>query len=105
MRGYWTEFAKKQKQEDKKPDFNRHKNAQNNSASNCSASATIAGRLNQVSRSVDSDVSRLDRPPEIASTLASMKVKVNKLLPGSNLKGKLSNKKENNLSQVSVVNR
>ena len=97
MRGYWTEFARKQKQEDKKPDLYRHRNAQNNSAdsrSNCSASATIAGRLNQVDLPVNNDVSGFDRPPDITSTMASMKVKVNKLLPSPNLKGKLINKKE-----------
>ena len=37
-------------------------------------------------------VSCFDRPPEVASALASMKGKVKKLLPGSNLEGKVKNK-------------
>ena len=95
LRGYWTEFARKQKQEDRKPENYRHRDAQKNPATqqvNCRASATTAGRHNDVDIPVNSDVSGFDRPPEVASRLASMKEKVNKLLPGSNLEGKVENK-------------
>ena len=91
LRGYWTEFARKQKQEDRKPDNYCHSYAQKNPATqqvNFSASATTASRHNDV----DSDLSCFDRPPEVASRLASMKGKVNKLLSGSNLEGKVENK-------------
>ena len=54
----------------------------------------LAGRLNQVDLPANNDVSGFDRPPDNTSTLASMKVKVNKLLPSPNLKGKLITKKE-----------
>ena len=51
LRGYWTDFAKRQKQEDRKPEYFCHRDAQINSATqqvNCSARATTASRHNNV---------------------------------------------------------
>ena len=60
LRGYWTEFAKKQKQENRKPENYRHRDAQKNPTTqqvNCSASATTASRHSDVDIPVNSGVS------------------------------------------------